>query len=102
MGTGTNPNDTDQFVEHHSRRMMSFAMYRKLKSVVDSWDREERAKAKIVTRAVLGLLAWLGALILGAFYFPKYSGLVVPIGFLAWVVFVVGLIWKHLGAPRRD
>ena len=94
--------DTDPFVEHQSRRMMSFAMYWKLKSVVDSWDREERAKAKIVTGAILGLLAWLGALVLGAFYFPTYSGLLVPVGFLAWVIFVVGLIWKHLGASGRN
>jgi hypothetical protein len=82
--------------------MMSSAMYLKLKAVVDSWDREERGKAKVVTGAVLGLFAWLGALILAAFYFPTYSGLIVPVGFLAWVVFVVGLIWKHLGGGTSE
>ena len=81
---------------------MSLAMYRKLKAVVDSWDREERAKAKILVGAVCGLFAWFAVLILGAFYFPAYAGLMVPIGFVAWVVLVVGLIWKHLRAPRRS
>lgn len=39
--------DTRAFVEHRSKRMMSFAMYRKLKAVVDSWEREERGKARV-------------------------------------------------------
>jgi hypothetical protein len=99
---GTNQNEQDPVLEHQSERLMSRAMYWKLKSVVDSWDREERAKAKIVAGAILGLFAWFGALILAAFYFPTYSGLAIAIGFLAWVVFVVGLIWKHLGAVQRS
>jgi hypothetical protein len=87
----------DKDVEHHSRRMLSFAMYRKLKSIVDGWDREERGKAKVVAAAVYALLAWLLALVVGAAFFPAYSGLLLPVGFLAWVVFVVSRIWKHLG-----
>ena len=89
--------EPDKDIEHHSRRMMSSVMYRKLKAVVDAWDREERGKAKVVAAAVYGLLVWLLALLVGAAFFPAYSGLVLSMGFLAWVVFVVGRIWKHFG-----
>ena len=101
MSEGAGEKDFDPFVEHQSKRMMSFALYGKVKSLVDSWNREERAKARIIVLAMCGLLAWLAAIIVGAIFFPRYAGLLVPIGFLAWVVYVVGLIWKHLSAPRR-
>jgi hypothetical protein len=87
----------DKDVAHHSRRMMSSAMYRKLKSVVDAWDRQERGKARVVAAAAYGLLAWLLAFIVGATFFPAYSGLLLALGLLAWLVFVVSRIWKHLG-----
>jgi hypothetical protein len=77
-------------------------MYHKLKSVVDSWNREERGKAKVVVGALYGLLAWFAAVTINAFLFPTYGGLLVPVGgFLAWAVFVVGLVWWHLGSTRR-
>ena len=92
--------DTDTFVAHQSNRMMSFAMYRKLKSVVDSWDREERGKRRVVAGAAYGLVAWLAVVVVGALLAPTYSGLLVPVGFLVWVILVVALIRKHLGATR--
>lgn len=55
------------------------------------------AKARVAAAAVCGLLVWLLAFATGAMFFPAYSGLVLSIGFLAWIVFVVGRIWKHLG-----
>jgi hypothetical protein len=58
--------------------------------------------AKIVTRAILGLFAWLCVFILSRLFSPEYSSLVMTIGFLAWVVFVVGLVWKNLSASRAD
>jgi hypothetical protein len=55
------------------------------------------AKAKVAAAAACGLLVWCLALVVAAMFFPVYSGLVLSIGFLAWVVFVVGRLWKHFG-----
>jgi cobalamin biosynthesis protein CobD/CbiB len=93
--------DTEAFVARQSRRMMSFAMYHKLKSIAESWDREERAKARVVAGALCGLAVWFALLVVGALLFPRYAGLLLPVGFVAWVVFVIALIRRHLGATRK-
>ena len=81
---------------------MSLAMYYRLRSVIDSWDEEERGKAKVIAGAIGGLLAWGVLLVVGVLLAPRYAGLLLPIGFLAWVVLVVVLIRRHLGArPRK-
>ena len=79
---------------------MSFAMYRKIKSIVDAWNREERGKARVAAGAACALLVWLALFVAAAFFVPAYSILISLIGFLAWIVFVLMLIRRYLGAPR--
>ena len=81
---------------------MSFALYRKLRSEIESWNREERAKAKVVVGAILGLLAWFALMIAGALLAPRYAGLLLPVGFVAWIIFVIVLIRRHLGERRKS
>jgi len=92
--------ETQAFVEQQSKRMMSFAMYRRLKTVVDLWVHDERGKARVAAGALYGLIVLLAVLVLSAFVFPTYGALALVIGFPAWIVLVVILIRKHLGAPR--
>jgi len=91
--------DAEAFVEHRSRKMMSFAVYRKLKAVVDSWNREERGKAKVAAAALYGLLAWFALLIAAALFLRAYVLPVAVGGFLAWIGFVAVLLRRHLGTP---
>ena len=93
--------DSDAFVAQQSRRMMSMAMYRKLRSVVDSLEREERAKASIVAGAAYALLVWIALVIVGFLLFPAHAAWFVPAGFLAWLALVVNLMHRHLGAIRE-
>ena len=99
-----NQEDTDPraFVEHRSKHMMSFAMYRKLKAVVDSWEREERGKARVAATALAGLAIWFALLVASALLLPSHASLIAIAGFLVWVGFVAALIRKHLGAPRSS
>ena len=94
--------DTQAFVARQSRRMMSFALYRKLRSEVESWDREERGKAKVVAGGVFGLFVWLALIVAGALLAPRYAGLLLPVGLVAWAVLVVVLIRRYLGERRKD
>jgi len=93
--------DTRAFVARQSRRMMSFALYRRLRSEIESWDREERGKARVVAGAVGGLAAWIALLIATALLQPRYAGLLLPIGLVAWVALVIVLIRRHLGERRN-
>ena len=99
-----NPSDPDSeaFVAHQTRRMMSFALYRKLRSEIESWDREERGKAKVVAGGILGLVVWFALIVVGALLLPRYTGLLLPIGFVAWVALVIALIRRYLGTRRKD
>ncbi len=94
--------DTRAFVEHRSKHVMSFAMYRKLKAVVDSWEREERGKARVAAGALYGLLLWFSLLAGSALVLPAYAPLISIAAFLVWIGFVAALIRKHLGTPRRS
>lgn len=89
--------ESGDFVQHRSGRMMSFAVYRKLKAVVDSWEREERGKARVATGALIGLVLWLCLLAGSALLLPAHAVLISIAGFLVWIGFVAGLIRKHLG-----
>ena len=93
--------EIDAFVARHSRRMMSSALYHRLKSQIESWDHEERGKAKVVAGAVLGLVVWFALMVAAALLAPGYAGLLLPVGFAAWVIFVMVLIRRHLGARRK-
>lgn len=55
-----------------SARMFSRAIYEKLKALVSSWEREERAKAKVASGALLGLAA--------------LAGLLICVGFVLWLM----------------
>jgi len=81
--------------------MMSFAMYRKLKSAVDAWKHEERGKAKVAAGAAYALAAWLALSAAGVIFLPAYWIAILLAGFLLWTGFVTALMRKHLGAPRR-
>ena len=67
----TEPERDRDPIEHGSRHLMSRAMYAKLKAVVDSWEREERANQKIAARAV-GALILLAAASIAAYRFLPY------------------------------
>jgi hypothetical protein len=82
--------------------MMAYALYRRLRSEIESWDREERGKAKVVAGGMLGLVVWIALLVVGALMVPRYAALLLPVGFAAWVVLVIVLIRRHLGARRRN
>jgi len=94
--------DTHTFVEHRSRRMMSFAIYHKLKSLSDGWNREERGKAKVAAGAIVGLLVLFSLIVVGVRVLARDAIFLVPIGFVAWLVLIVVLIRKYLGAKRTD
>ena len=79
--------------------MESFAIYRKLKAVVDSWNREERGKARVAAAALYGLLAWFALLAAAAYFLPAYALPVSISGFLVWIAFVGVMLRKHLGMP---
>jgi len=93
--------ETDAYVAHQAKRMLSFAMYRKLKSVVDSWEREERAKAKVVAGAAYGLVVWIALVVIAALLLPRFTLLFALGATLVWLVFVITLMRKHLRAPDR-
>ena len=93
--------DASALVERQSKHMMSFAVYRKLKAVVDSWEREERGKARVVAAALIGLALWFALVVASAFFLPVYSVLISIAGFLVWIGFVAVLIRKHLGMPAN-
>ena len=88
-------------VEHRSRRMFSAAMYRRLKAIVDSWRHEERAKARIAIGSLIGLLVWLLLVFVSVPLLGREAATLVVFGFVAWVVFVVFLIRRHLGETRE-
>lgn len=94
--------DTDAFLERRSRQLMSFAVYRKLKAIVESWEREERGKARVAAGALYGLLLWFALLAGSALVLPAYAPLISIVGFLVWIGFVAALIRKHLGTPRSS
>jgi hypothetical protein len=91
--------DAGALVERQSKHMMSFAIYRKLKGVVDSWNREERGKARVVAAALVGLGLWFALVVASAFFLSAYSVLISIAGFLVWIGFVAVLMRKHLGTP---
>ena len=84
-------------LEHRSRRMFSAAMYRRLKAIVDSWRHEERARARIAIGGFVGLLVWVLLVFVSVPLLGREAAYLVVFGFLAWVVFVVFLIRRHLG-----
>jgi hypothetical protein len=93
------PSDPEhsRFVEHTSNRLKSRAMYARLKAMVDSWEREERANEKIAVRAI-GALVVLAVTSIAAFRFVPYVfNLVLWGGFILWVAYVVVLMRLHLG-----
>ena len=92
--------ETEAYLAQQARRMLSFAMYRKLKSVVDSWEREERGKTPVVAGAAYGLAVWILLVLVGALLLPRFTVLFALVGSLVWLAFVVMLIRKHLGAQR--
>ncbi len=94
--------DTRAFVEHRSRHMMSFAMYRKLKAVVESWEREEHGKARVAAGALYGLLVWIALIAASVLVVPAYALMISVAGFLVWIGLVAALISRHLGTPRRS
>jgi len=97
---GKEDTDAHSFVEHQSKRLMSLAMYHKLKSIVDSWRNEEHGKARVAAGALYGLVVWFAVLAASAFVLPVSLGLVLLIGFLAWISLVVWLIRKNLRGSR--
>ncbi|OGA71281.1 MAG: hypothetical protein A3G81_30865 [Betaproteobacteria bacterium RIFCSPLOWO2_12_FULL_65_14] len=89
--------EATEYVRTKSARMFSRAIYQKLRAVVSSWEREERGKARVASRALLGLVI-LGAfaIVLGMWR-PEYAVVSFLAGFLIWVGFVFWLMRRHLG-----
>lgn len=83
-------------IGHGSRRLMSRAMYAKLKAMVDSWEREERAREKIAARAIGSLIVLAVASIAAYRFLPYFFDLVLWGGFLVWIAYVILLMRLHL------
>jgi membrane protein CcdC involved in cytochrome C biogenesis len=82
-------------IEHRVARMQAAVIYRRLKAIVDGWEREERAKKKVALHALAWLagiwaitipVGWLsgGGLLLSLFF-----------GFVFWVLVVITLMREH-------
>lgn len=87
------PNDP---IGHGSRRLMSRAMYAKLKAMVDSWEREERAREKIAARAIGSFIILAVASVAAYRFLPYFFDLLLWGGFVAWIAYVILLMRRHL------
>lgn len=84
-------------VADRSRRIASFAIFHRLKAIVDLWEREERGKARVAVGAFTGLVVLGVATARVALWQPAYWGEVLLLGFVVWVGTVLLLMRKHLG-----
>jgi len=91
-----------EYVRFKSTRLMSAVAYRKLKAAVLAWEREEQAKSRVFSRAVLGLLVLFVFAGLVALVTRRYAGFWISGGFLVWVAYVVALMRRHLGKHTED
>ncbi len=97
-GVSASGSDREAFpeVEEGARRLASLALFRRLKAIVDSWEREERGKARVAMGALLGLAVLAGATALAVLWQPAYWDRVLSLGFLIWVIAVLLLMRRHL------
>jgi len=93
--------EPQQDLEHRSRRMFSAAMYRRLKAIVDTWDREERGKASAAIGSLAGLLVWALLVVVSVPYLGRDATYVFVLGFVAWLAWVVFLLRRHLAKGRE-
>lgn len=97
-GVSTSGNNRDALaeMEESAGHLASLALFRRLKAMVDSWEREERGKARVAMGALLGLAVLAGATALAVIWQPAYWDRVLSVGFLIWVVAVLLLMRRHL------
>jgi hypothetical protein len=89
--------ETNEYVRAKTDRMLAPPIYRRLRAIVSSWDREERGKARVIAGAGIGFVALaLVATLFGAWR-PEYAGYSFVLGFPFWVALVSWLMYRHLG-----
>lgn len=81
---------------NHSRRVVSFAIFRRMKAIVESWEREERGKARVALGALAGLAVLAVATALAALWQPGRWDELLLLGLLIWVGAVLLLMRKYL------
>lgn len=95
----------DPYLNHKARRMMSAAMYRKLRRIAAGWEREERLKARAAGVALCLLGVVVGVTTATWALFPVWTGIVLTGGLLLWLAILAALtlefLWLH-GRRRRD
>lgn len=97
-----NDDEIREYVRFKSARLMSAAIYEKLKAVVLAREREEHGKSMVVSRALMGLLALSVFAVLVALGTQQYAGLWIAGGFLVWVAFVIALMRRHLDSQTKE
>jgi F0F1-type ATP synthase assembly protein I len=98
-----NDDEIRDYVRFKSSRLMSAALYERLKAVIQSREREERAKSKVLSGALLGLLVLVVFSVLVAVGIRRFANSLILGGFCIWIVYFVVLMRRHLGKrPRAD
>lgn len=91
----------DRIVDHKARRMMSAAMYWKLRGVVAGWEREERLKSRAAGVSGFLLLALAGTALTAYAVSPAWTLPVIAYGTVLWLVVLVGLTIELVLPERR-
>jgi len=91
----------DRSLDRQARRMMSAAMYWKLRGVVAGWEREERRKSSAAGVAGFLLLALGGAALVATAVSPAWTLPVIAYGTVLWLVVLVGLTVELVLPERR-
>ena len=90
------------YVRFKASRLMSVAVYQKLKAAVISHQREEYAKSKVLTGALWGLLALFVFSIVVTILLRPYAGYMFLGAFFIWVAYVLVLMRRHLDTPDEE
>lgn len=91
----------DRAMDHQARRMMSAAMYRKLRGVVAGWEREERLKSSAAGVSGFLLLALAGVALAAYAVSPAWTLPVIVYGTVLWLVVLIGLTVELVLPERR-
>ena len=94
---GQNDDEIREYVKFKASRLLSTAAYHKLKAAILSHEREEQAKSKVLSGALLGLVVLFVGSVLVWFWVRRYAGLLVIGCFFIWAGYVLILMRHHLG-----
>jgi hypothetical protein len=106
--TGEEGAELHEYVARKTARMHAGAIYRRLKSTVDAWQHEERAKTRVAVQS----LVWFLLVMSAAIVFGSLAGIgalgTLSIGFIVWFAIVLAVMAEQLARkpgemakPRR-